>query len=483
MPLDLHERSLFARTDQHEGVPLCLHPGGPADAVDVVIRHIGHVEADYMRDVVHVQSPRRDVRGHQHLKVAAAKTFHGSVPLWLCQVAVQLGHLEAVGGDGARQALGRLLGAREDQDRRHLRMPQQVAQQRRLQVLRHRISRLGDAHGRRAAAADLNRLRVAQDLPGQLGNHRRHGGGEEQRLLAGGQAGDDALEIGQKAHVQHAIGLVQNEGVQMVKAGLVLSHVVEQPARRGDHDFDAGPQRFLLWPHRRAAHQNPDPQGRVISQPETHIVDLLGQLARRRDDEGLGRAVRKAQEIVQNRQQESGRFTGPRLGGRDEVPAGKDGRDGLGLDGSRLGVAHLGDSLHEQRVKTQGLERHECSWGSFSGCPKRSYCIAGESPDQHTAGTGRPCPGKTAVAQFADRSRIAGFSVHACRLASSIMAGARKPRGKMTQPHRRGLSSATLAAVASLAGWSSTVSGIGLPSSNSRATLARAFKYISGGTG
>ena len=72
---------------------------------------------------------------------------------------------------------------------------------------------------------------------GQPGDHRRHGRGEEQRLLAGRQAGDDPLEVGQEAHVEHAVGLVEDEGVQMVEAGLVLPHVVEQPAGGGDEQL------------------------------------------------------------------------------------------------------------------------------------------------------------------------------------------------------------------------------------------------------
>ena len=179
MPLDRSQRSLLARRNQHESIPLRLGPCRPADAVDVVVGHVGHIEADHMGYVLHVQSPRRDVRRHQDLEVPRPKPFHGTVALRLCQVAVQFGYLETVGRNRARQALGGKLGAREDQDRGHVRVPQQVTQQRSLQVLGDRVGCLGDAHGGRAAPADLDRLRAAQDLPGQPGDHRRHGGREK----------------------------------------------------------------------------------------------------------------------------------------------------------------------------------------------------------------------------------------------------------------------------------------------------------------
>ena len=267
LPFDPGQRLLLGRGDQHEGVAFRLGPGGAADAVDVVVRHVRHVEADDVRDVVHVQAAGRDVGGHQHLEVAAAKAVHGPVPLRLRQVAVQLGHREAVGGDALGQPLGRLLGPREHQHRGHLRVPQQVAQQVALEMLGHRVGGLGDAHGRGAAPADLDHERIAQDLGGQLGDHRRHGRREEQRLLAGRQAGDDPLEVGQEAHVEHAVGLVEDERVQLVEAGLVLPHVIQEPAGRGDEHLDAGPQRLFLRPHGRAADHEADLERRVVARP------------------------------------------------------------------------------------------------------------------------------------------------------------------------------------------------------------------------
>ena len=72
-------------------------------------------------------------------------------------------------------------------------MTQQVAQERCLEVFRDRVRRLRDADGRRCTPAHLDRLRLAQDLLGQLGDHGRHRRREEQCLLPGGQARDDAL--------------------------------------------------------------------------------------------------------------------------------------------------------------------------------------------------------------------------------------------------------------------------------------------------
>ena len=139
------------------------------------------------------------------------------------------------------------------------------------------------------------------------------------------QAGDDSFEVGKEAHVEHAVGFVEHERVQTVEAGLVLSHVVQEPAGRGDEHLDAGAQGLFLRPHGRAADKDADPQGRVVGQAQANVVDLLGQLAGRRQDQGPCHARGKSQQLVQDRQKEGGRFASAGLGGGDQVAAGEDG--------------------------------------------------------------------------------------------------------------------------------------------------------------
>ena len=83
--------------------------------------------------------------------------------------------------------------------------------------------------------------------------------------------------------------------------------------------------------------------------------------------ERLGRRRAAGQELVQDGQQEGGRLAGAGLGGGDEVAAGEDGRDGLGLDGRGLGVAHLADGLDQDGVQAEGFERHSGTPRATSG--------------------------------------------------------------------------------------------------------------------
>ncbi len=78
--------------------------------------------------------------------------------------------------------------------------------------------------------------------------------------------------------------------------------MVQQPARRGDQHLDAGPQRFFLRPHSGTAHEKAGAQGGVVSEPQKHVVDLLRELARGRDDQRFRQTPGQTKELVKDRQ-------------------------------------------------------------------------------------------------------------------------------------------------------------------------------------
>ena len=86
---------------------------------------------------------------------------------------------------------------------------------------------------------DLDAHRRVQELLRQLGDLRRHGGREEQRLAGEGQHLADALDVGNEAHVEHAVRLVDDEDLDRVEKQLAALAVVHQPARRRDQHVGA----------------------------------------------------------------------------------------------------------------------------------------------------------------------------------------------------------------------------------------------------
>ena len=68
-----------------------------------------------------------------------------------------------------------------------------------------------------------------------------------------------------------------------LEVGVLLPHVIDQPARRGDDDVDAGLERALLHAHLDAAVDGGARDGRVVREAVDLVFDLHGELARRRE--------------------------------------------------------------------------------------------------------------------------------------------------------------------------------------------------------
>ena len=106
------------------------------------------------------------------------------------------------------------------------------------------LLRDGLGRGGRCRHADL--LGVAQELLGELLNLRRHGCREEQRLARGRQKLADALDIGDEAHVEHAVRLVDDEVIDRAHKQFAAPEMIEQAAGRRDQDVGAAFELALL---------------------------------------------------------------------------------------------------------------------------------------------------------------------------------------------------------------------------------------------
>ena len=133
-----------------------------------------------------------------------------------------------------------------------------------------------------ATGATSTVRRIAEPFAGQLADLRRHGGGEHQRLPLARARADNPPQRHDEAHVEHLVGLVEDQNLDVPQIDVALLHQVFEPAGRGDEDVDA----ILQGPHLR-----PLPDAAVddgIAERSEFAVggeagpDLGGQLARRR---------------------------------------------------------------------------------------------------------------------------------------------------------------------------------------------------------
>ncbi len=153
----------------------------------------------------------------------------------------------------------------------------------------HRLPDRGGSR-RRGIHADFDR--IAEPLLGQLPDGRRHGRGKQERLPASGHFRHDPPQIVNEAHVQHAVGLVEDQDFDAAKIDEALLHEIQQPAGRGDEDIDAGFQRPDLRMLPDAAVDDRRPQPGVAAVGPEALVDLDRQLARGGKDQRRG--VRRA---------------------------------------------------------------------------------------------------------------------------------------------------------------------------------------------
>ena len=179
----------------------------------------------------------------------------------------------------------------------------------------------------------------------------RHGRGKHQRLPLSRQLGDDFADVLDEAHVEHAIGFVEHEKLDVAKAQRIALHEIEQPARRGDEDIDAVEQRANLRAHRHAADGQRRPQMQVAPIGAEAVEDLAGQFARRAEHQDAAALAHRRTwlggELVQDRQREGRGLAGTGLGDADDVAARHHGRDGLGLDRSWREVLFLGEGTYD----------------------------------------------------------------------------------------------------------------------------------------
>ena len=77
------------------------------------------------------------------------------------------------------------------------------------------------------------------------------------------------------------------------KVGVLLAHVIHQPAGRGDDDVDAGLEGALLRAHLDAAVDRRARERRVVREAVDFVLDLDGELARRREHQHAALARRR----------------------------------------------------------------------------------------------------------------------------------------------------------------------------------------------
>ncbi len=200
---------------EHEADPGAAVAGaaGAADPVHVGVLVAGGVEVDHVGDVGDVDAAGGDVGGDQGVDLAPLEAGQRSFALALALVAVHRDGIELAAAQSLDQPVGAALGADEDEGAAALGVAAAAAA---------RWSSLALWDSTWTKLCSMSRLPVLGRLlgvapgvvgvgGGELAGRALQGGGEEQGLAIVRGLGDDPADRRLEAHVEHAVGLVEDE--------------------------------------------------------------------------------------------------------------------------------------------------------------------------------------------------------------------------------------------------------------------------------
>ena len=197
--------------------------------------------------------------------------------------------------------------------------------------------------------------RVVRVHPRQLADLAVERRGEEHRLPFPWKPGDDPVDLRLEAHVEHAVGLVQDEDPNTLERHRTPLEQVVQPAGRGHEDVC----RLRALGLRMERNATVDGRHLQVLRAGDHL-DVLGHLRAELtggdEDEG-GRTLRVGLESLDDRDSEGERLarTGRRL--REDVAPGQQIREHERLDRERCVDIALRERLSRARRHAKLVKR------------------------------------------------------------------------------------------------------------------------------
>ena len=289
-----------ALADECDGSAFVARATGTADAVDVVVDVGGQVIVENDADVGDVEAARGDVGSYEHWAASNAEHVQRLLALPLRAVSVDGRGLDALVLQCVLERVCASLGLYKD-EREALARGEDLHQPVDLLAVPAPavLHLLRDEVGGAAHSADCEEdvvlqkvLRQALDLFGERG-------AEHQRLsllLRHVRAGDDLSDLRLEPHVQHAVGLIEDEELDHRQRDAASLEEVDQAAGSGHEDVAPPldlPQ--LIADVLAAVHHHRLEPGAVHKLARL-VVDLSGQLARgsQHQRRGAGAATAEA---------------------------------------------------------------------------------------------------------------------------------------------------------------------------------------------
>jgi len=138
------------------------------------------------------------------------------------------------------------------------------------------------------AVANHHLVRVRQNLAGQFADLPRPRGGEKQRLAPSRHLRQDLSDLRFETHIEHPVGLVQDELVDAIEVHLAALEEVVQTSRAGEDAMDTAPILPQLVPLLGASIHGDALHADASAETVGLVLGLLAQLTGRRHDQKSG---------------------------------------------------------------------------------------------------------------------------------------------------------------------------------------------------
>ncbi|MEZ5225143.1 MAG: hypothetical protein R2710_00305 [Acidimicrobiales bacterium] len=137
---------------------------------------------------------------------------------------------------------------------------------------------------------------------------RRHGGREHDRLAVGRCLFENGLDVFGEPHVEHLVGLVENDGADLIEFERVALDVIERTAGGGNHDVHATIEGAELPTDGLAAVDRHHLDPEIAPVAGKRLAHLYGQLPRRYEHQRRRDRGGPRPDAVEDRQRKRGRL-------------------------------------------------------------------------------------------------------------------------------------------------------------------------------
>ncbi|CCJ86707.1 hypothetical protein BN133_3084 [Cronobacter dublinensis 582] len=289
--LDVAQQTTLAVLNEQQRAASTTRTTGTANTVNVRLGIHRDIVVYDQADTLNVQTTCRNVGCDQDIQTTVFQTLQGLLTQRLVHVTVQRGAVVTATLQRFSHFQGRVFGAHENNRRVKIFRFKETHQRFVFTHTVHRPVALADVRARGNAGLNAHFLRLFHKAAGNATNRFRHGRGEQRGLMFSRDLRHDSFDVFDEAHTQHFIGFVQDQTFQVRKIQRTALEVIQQTARRTDHNLRALAQCAQLHVITLAAVQGHDVYAMHMFREIRHSFSNLNrQFAGRCQHEDLRRA-------------------------------------------------------------------------------------------------------------------------------------------------------------------------------------------------